>query len=428
MVINKFLDDGKITQNEYDIIFSEKKDWFNLNKEGKHDWSKSKDKQKVFRTTFQKVITLLDELETNDLNFKYINFPPIDFNTFDINWEKNIFFNASNFLGETNFRSISFKSSTSFLKCIFHDKVYFINFKFKSHTYFAGSIFYKYVTFERGIFEHEVRFMHSTFHAQVSFLAINFNEYADFRKMSFKQIKLANIKFENSDLLMLSGYENNKRVPLNKIHFANKESAKILKAHFENQNNITESNKYFSLEQELNIEYLKKTKTELNIIPILITLYLNKWVSNFGTDWIRSLLFLFTLSYLFMRFYIDLDIYLPTKDEHIKHFTQVSDIRYIWTMLVSWGLIYLSTFFKSNKFILWSLVSLGIVTGIIGLNNYDSVLAMQNYIIQLTNPINAFKNMNLYDGIEIFGAFVRIVVLTIIYQFIVAFRQNTRRK
>ena len=53
---------------------------------------------------------------------------------------------------------------------------------------------------------------------------------------------------------------------------------------------------------------------------------------------------------------------------------------------------------------------------------------MQNYIIQLTNPINAFKNMNLYDGIEIYGAIVRITVITIMYQFIVAFRQNTRRK
>ena len=218
------------------------------------------------------------------------------------------------------------------------------------------------------------------------------------------------------------------KIILNKNHFLNKESARLIKTYFEKQNNITEANKYFQIEQELYIDELHRTETNPNRIPTLITLYLNKWVSNFGTDWIRPLLFLFTLSYLFMRFYIDLDIYLPTKDEHIKHFTQVSDIQYIWTMLVAWGLIYLSTFFKSQKLIFWILIIVGSITSIAALGMYDNVLAMQNYIIQLTNPINAFKNMNLYDGIEIYGAFVRIVVVTIIYQFIVAFRQNTRRK
>ncbi len=104
------------------------------------------------------------------------------------------------------------------------------------------------------------------------------------------------------------------------------------------------------------------------------------------------------------------------------------DILYVCIMMISWVLIYMSTFFKYKKLIFWILLIMGMITGIVALYIYDNVLSIQNYIIQLTNPVNAFKNMNLYEGIEIYGAFVRIVIVTIIYQFIVAFRQNTRRK
>ena len=415
-IINKLLDEKKITQDEYNILFCSKKEYL-----------ESKEKTKKFNKIFQKIVSLQEQNHENKINLSYIYFPPIDFSTFEINWNKSISFRKSKFYGETFFSSIKFESLIDFIGSIFYGKSNFINTNFNNSVFFVGTKFYDDTTFERSIFNHVVRFLSAEFHTEISFHATIFNKFSDFSEITFQQIDLSNIELYNAGLLGINGYENNKLVSLTKTNFMNKESARILKAHFEKQNNITEANKYFAIEQELYIDELNRTKTEPNRIPTLATLYLNKCVSNFGTDWIRSLFFLFTLSYLFMRLYIDLDSYLGT-DEHIKHVTKIADIQYIWTMLVSWGLIYLSTFFKSDKFIFWSLILVGVIIGIVGVNTYDNVLAMQNYIIQLTNPINAFKNMNLYDGIEVYGAIVRITVVTIMYQFIVAFRQNTRRK
>jgi len=425
-----------------------------------------------------KPISFSDTTFYANANFMGIEFgDKIDFSNCTFYGEAN--FAWTKFTEETNFNETTFCASTSFIKATFHSSTYFNSVEFNSYADFIEANFNGHTSFNSTKFNYEASFSWAKFTKETSFRWTQFGNKADFWAVTFQdrvifsEIHIASLDFESVrinkiDFLHIKGLRkletftltnneleeekykltksnsNRKKyffkneVPngytlfqetqLSKIHFPNKETARIIKNHFEKQNNLSQANKYFQIEQELYIDEVHKIKTEPNRIPTLTTLYLNKWVSNFGTDWVRSLLLLFMLSYLFMRLYIDFDVYLPTKYEHIKHFTQASDIQYIWTMLVFWSLLYLSTFFKSNKFILWSLISLGIITGIIGLNNYDSVLAMQNYIIQLTNPINAFKNMNLYEGIELYGAIVRIIVVTIIYQFIVAFRQNTRRK
>ncbi|MCK5678108.1 MAG: pentapeptide repeat-containing protein, partial [Flavobacteriaceae bacterium] len=362
----------KINQEEYNILFCTKE-----------DWKKDSTQIELFNKALQKVIKIQ---EPDNIDLSFVKFPLFIFNTF------NFFTHVS--------QTISFKYAT------FYDDADFSGVTFHNNIYFFGAKFY----------------------ADTNFIGTVSKELIDFSEISFKKLNLWNARFNEVNFSGLSGIKNNKQVTINKVHFRNKESARLIKSHFEKQNNITDANKYFQIEQEIYIDYLRLRKpNEPQKNLSLITLYLNKWVSNFGTDWVRSILLLFMLSYLFMRFYIDFDKHLSI-DEPIKHFTRVSDIQYIWTMFVSWGLLYLSTFFKSDKFIFSSLIFLGIIIGLIGLNTYDNVLAIQNYIIQLTNPINAFKNMNLFEGIELYGAIVRIIVVTIIYQFIVAFRQNTRRK
>ncbi len=446
-LINTLLTNNKIDEDEYKTLFENKKDY-------------TKEQTESFNNILQKIIDLMNRSSEKTISLNHIIFPDFIFKKFNWDTKKNISFRFSTFASKAHFGNVDFINSIYFNGVVFEKSAYFkkstfynnvsfnyahfmdvtffnktiflksVSFKkviFDKTTYFSKSIFKKDCNFYKVLFKDELNMKEAEIHRIMNFWGTKIEHLADFSESTFYKIDLTNIKLNDINFLALSGFSDEKKTVLKKNNFENKESVRLIKTHFEKQNNIIEANKYFQIEQDFYIEDLTNSKTEPNKFSSLATLYLNKWVSNFGTDWIRSLLFLFTLSYLFMRLYIDLDSYLGT-DEHIKHFTQVADIRYIWTMLVSWGLIYLSTFFKSNKFILWSLVSLGIVTGIIGLNNYDSVLDMQNYIIQLTNPINAFKNMNLYDGIEIYGAFVRIVVVTIIYQFIVAFRQNTRRK
>ena len=371
----------------------------------------------IFRNTkFLQNTTFKDAKFSNYANFIKSSF------------KENIYFTRAKFLGITSFLTSSFSKSSNFKNANFFGKTHFKESYFENEVKFEKCLFFNHVDFSEITFNADTYFNQAEFYTFVTFENSECHDGTfNLNNTKFHKILLDNGSFSHPNFLKLLGKENYKDIVLNSNNFATKESARIIKSHFEKQDNITEANKYFTIEQDLYIDELKKDKREPNRLSNLTVLYLNKGVSNFGTNWIRSLLFLFTLSYLFMRLYIDLDEYLGT-DKHIKDFTQVSDIQFTWSMFVSWGLIYLSTFFKSEKLTFWILLSLGIITGLTAIGLYDNVLAMQNYIIQLTNPINAFKNMNLYEGIELYGAIVRITVVTIMYQFIVAFRQNTRRK
>jgi len=89
------------------------------------------------------------------------------------------------------------------------------------------------------------------------------------------------------------------------MHFENKESSRFIKTHLEKENNVTESNKYFVIEQELYINELRNDKVkQVNNYQNLFVLYLNKFVSNFGTDWIRPIFVIFSFGFLASFLYI----------------------------------------------------------------------------------------------------------------------------
>ncbi|OYY30669.1 MAG: hypothetical protein B7Y63_05235, partial [Sulfurovum sp. 35-42-20] len=52
---------------------------------------------------------------------------------------------------------------------------------------------------------------------------------------------------------------------------------------------------------------------------------------------------------------------------------------------------------------------------------------ISNDISKLINPLNIFKSEDYFEHIAPYSLFVKAIVATLIYQFIVAFRQNTRR-
>jgi len=422
ITLERLRDNDKITQAEYELLLSDKSNW--------NSEDTNFDEAKDFWEVFSRIKDILDTQDIRETlklsphdslyNFTYLKFPDMDSSPI---YEEYIYPDYANeghvYTKDTDFSHCTFYGITNFKNTIFNDEVKFNNVNFIKATDFSETSF-----------EEDTYFKNAKFQDTVTFENSECKGIFDFSDTAFSSLLLDKSSFPNASYLRLNGYdkETYRKEGLSYKHLKTKETARIIKAHFDAQNNITEANKYFPIEQEL---YLNTIYSQESIIPnknsTLFVLLLNKFVNYFGTDWVRSLLILFMLSYLFMRFYIDFDSFLGV-DKNIKHFTEIADIQYIWTMFISWALLYLSTFYKANKLIFWSLIFIGIVINIIGITSYDNVLAMQNYIIQLTNPINAFKNMNLYEGIEIYGAFVRIIIVTIIYQFLVAFRQNTRRK
>lgn len=86
-------------------------------------------------------------------------------------------------------------------------------------------------------------------------------------------------------------------------------------------------------------------------------------------------------------------------------------------------LAYLFYYFKT-----WILFGLLVLSYICMLIFIPDIRSISNDISKLINPLNIFKAKDYFEHIAPYGMFVKLIMSVLIYQFIMAFRQNTRRK
>lgn len=421
---NDFYHYLKADQKEkFAMLFKDKNKWY----ERRLDGTINHDKRTIDDATFNRYKEALKdfiELQKDEVEY-------------DLNSIHFAGFNCSDFFGKGIDKPISFGSAT------FSDRTDFFN-----HI-FSGKANFSYATFSG-----ETRFLNATFSDEAYFFYAIFSGKASFRQVIFEKIFLLsyakintldieNIKYEDANFLHIVGIDKNKKLhSLTKENFASKESARLIKAHFEEAGNITEANKYFVIEQEKYIEALrdKNNKTENGKTVKLIPLYLNKYISHFGTDWLRSVLSLFLFGFIALFSYMTLRYSFLTFPNEFYISGEWHQSNILNTMSL-FGVLFLIYFinisideFKQFRpklveiykkypkiFYLLSIFALAIFI----YASYDSDLF--NLISKLINPINAFKDDDTYQGYEAFGMIVRIMSATIIYQIIVAFRQFTRR-
>lgn len=444
----------KIDQAELDILFEDKKNWYIIS-DGEENWSNSEEKIAKFTSVFSKVLSLMNHQR---VDLRYIHFPLFDFKSSNLHnnpYFHNAIFSKCIFEGTTDFYDITLNGNTLFVGAIFNGDVDFTNSIFKGDVSFNEATFAGEVSFYRSKFNGNVDFNKSTFNQNVNFLETQFDNQASFKEIEFrddanfegatfakkfslynakiKKLNLLSTLFDDTNLLNISAYNNNSEngKVLTKENFANKETARLIKGHLDSHNNITESNKYFALEQELYLdELLKPNSVEPNRWQTIITLFLNKYVSHFGTDWLRSLIVLILFGYIVMIGYMGFDHIgwlLDDKDKMITHFTTSLYIPYSLSMIGVFGSLYIYTLTSKDSdwlriaviYLIWS----AIIVSSNSLHPWD----FSCYIVQITNPIGAFKDVELYKGIEFYATIVRITIAVMIYQLIVAFRNNTRR-
>lgn len=416
-------------REKYDILFEPKDTWYTDNN-GEQDWSNSQDKIEKFDEAFIYILQILNTQNIIDLT--YIHFPPLTFNNFLMEINKYIRFDHAHFYGNTYFSPVIFHDWAVFSDCIFHAIADFGLAKFEKESTFFNTIFKGKAYFAGIKFHHDCNFGKTEFRTNATFQNSLFDKLFDLQNIKITTLDLVNARFDNTNLLGISAYDEvySNGKPLTKGNFANKETARLIKGHLDSHNNITESNKYFALEQELYLDELKDpNSTEPNRWQTIITLTLNKYVSNFGTDWLRSLAVLIIFGYIVMIGYMGLDTfgYLENdKEKNIKHFAINIYWSYSLLMIIGWGFIYNYTFTKNKFMAIAGLVLIGWILFIANIYNLEP-RAFTNYIVQITNPIGAFKDVELYKGIEFYATIVRITIAVMIYQLIVAFRNNTRR-
>lgn len=333
----------------------------------------------AFTNVLQNIINI--QSDESHLNFEMVQFPRFNFQDYKFPNDTSFSFVHAIFAKKSHFEEIGFSHEINFEGATFLDKAYFYD-----------AVFHEKVTFTSATFMGKVYFRRAKFLGEGYFLSTAFMEKADFRDTTFvnrvlfrgavckdliqfsgasiKSLDLETSRFDDASYLHLHGLDPSahKQVLLSDKNFPNKESARHIKAHFEKQNNITEANKYFVIEQAL---YLKELKSEdwWSHKGKIFTVSLHRIISNSGTSWIKVL---------------------------------------FWVLLFAILVLILHDGLPKNK---------------------ETIIDIPNRAMDLINPMNIFKRgYSLYEGQAFFGALVRMISMYFVYQFMMAFRQDTRRK
>lgn len=405
---NSLLEEDKITEETYRVLFLSKENWAKK-------YSVLDDKVLHFYDThLRHFIELQEARESIDLSFvSFIYFESQRFwrdNTID----SKVIFDHCSFYGDTSFENTVFQKRASFSRSKFYSEIIFDYCKFEDD-----------INFNRTTFEENTFFTKCTFYKEADFSNTNFKQIADFSNSKFCTLNLINCYMRISNF---NDIKHNNFI-INKDAFTNKETPRIIKSHYEKQNNITEANKYFRIEQDLYIRQLMNKDTEPNRFSKLFALLFNKVVSDFGTNWFRALVLIFLIGYLFTLIYPELVAGNPSVLPSLKN-----NIIGIWLFVVGSLFLYISTYldskdFRKHSFLSIMLIWSGILPFLLGLILYRSeTLEIQNIFAKLINPVSLFRSNDLFNGIESVGLMLRILIISILYQLIVSFRQNTRRK
>ena len=426
--INKLLDDNKITEREYSNLFVDDVEKYILihystslmlfeTKERREKENNVKFNDD-FLSSLSKIITLQEE-ETLDLS--YIKFQECNFIRFlelnKINQE--IDFTSAHFKEKISFEGIKFLERVTFTHAIFEDDVNLNYTSFKKEADFSNIIVNRNASFKQSNFQDTVTFENS-----------RCKEFFDMSDTSFFYLNLDNAFFSKTSYLRIHGWDNEVYEdiglePISSKHIATKETARIIKVHFEQKKNSSEANTFFAIEMDKNRDELEDyadnpffsffTNQDYFVLTV------NKYISDFGTNWIRPLLVMFMFGFLSAFVYALIEI--PKDMDSSNILLQSKDVLFLtFTGFIFSLLGYLLHIFR--EIILFIIV---IILSIIILFLSPELRSINNDISKLINPLNIFKGKDYFDHIAPYGMLVKLIMSVLIYQFIMAFRQKMRR-
>ena len=312
---------------------------------------------------------------------------------------------------------------------VFHEKVKiknckienhsFINTRFKSLADFHKTEFYSNFFFKT-TFEDIVVFTESKFHENVNFKYTTFEKLALFRKTIFEKtvnFEDAIIK-EEANFLEITSKEDK----IEAIDVKNRETARIIKNSFEQQNNIIEANRFYALEMkkredELLLEFKNKEKRNLKTFVDYFIFKLHGISSNHSQDPFLAL-------YWIIIFGMTASLY-----EIYLHYTcsfSFINIITINLFLVSPVIINRLIEQEFDKYDKYYLAILYFLSYCFVISNCSPIECENT--MSFAKTINPFSIMKGTDDIDILQLLFKITIAYLIYQFIISVRQNTRRK
>lgn len=293
---------------------------------------------------------------------------------------------------------------------IFHDCIFLDNVNLND------SVFTEYIDFSRSIFFKNINLINTTFDSKFCFKDVvlidgykfdlretYINDKTDFLNISSK--KLNNFSNYNDTINEIKESKENSF-----LFVENRETARIIKDSFEQQNNIIEANRFYALEmkeREKELEF-KKEPFEWLVFKI------HGLSSNHSQDWTLSLFWIIIFG-LFCSFMSYDESYIFTEKDYLLNQLYLGIIIPLlcFTMLLS------LLKFEKIKLIL-SILFISLIFYL----NYTRDIYF-NHFAYVLNPFSIMRG----DEPITFGTLIfKIIIAYLIYQLIISIRQNTRRK
>jgi hypothetical protein len=303
---------------------------------------------------------------------------------------------------------------------IFHSKVemkeidfskisIFNNTKFNELCDFYGSVFENIICFTKTTFQDISVFTNVIFKDDINFKYTTFGKLALFKEAVFeKKLNLEDtITKEEINFLKIKTKDNKE---LDFENMANRETARIIKDSFEQQNNIIEANKFYALEMKEMEKELKFFKKPFEWFVFKI----HGMASNHSQDFLLALFWILNITFVT----VFLQFELVCENSFVKLFDRFFFF-FGGLILLGYGISKLKENFRNIAIILFSIISYFIYS-----NTYidDSSLKL------FSNTLNPFSIMTGKEELSFGILLYKITIAYLIYQLIISIRQNTRRK
>jgi hypothetical protein len=404
------------------ILHCEKDDWYEVDDNGNKNWNKSEGNINLFWKKFY------EEYNSRQILFgiKNVVFPK---------------FESQGGLAKGSPRKIIFEYLDSYLifeDCIFEDKISL--YKYSHELKFMNCEFrdkFEIVIRKKGI----TTFIHCNFQ-YLEFRSVDIEDTIKFEDCIIGEFILRNVDFEFIFSFIKTTI--NKKIELDHVEFseeaffnestikdkldltktifykqknfyklktevANRETARIIKDSFEQQNNIIEANKFYALEMK---EREKELDPKKDFFEWLVFKF-HGLSSNHSQDWTLVLFWIMNINFLYS--------YLNTVSATL---TLVFKILFSLVLILVIGCMIVKIPEDDEKNRWLTTIPITIVCYFF----YGYLVEKDWLLSEYSKNLNPFSIMDGNDPINIGTLIYKITIAYLIYQLIISIRQNTRRK
>ncbi|WP_454961223.1 pentapeptide repeat-containing protein [Capnocytophaga leadbetteri] len=272
--------------------FFQKAKFYQINNNINNEYKENNDIKRKSEVNFKKSnfignIYFSEAFFETDVDFSGSQFNTISFG--NAIFDRNVRFHKTTFNNNIDFFNTSFNNLVEFYRAHFYKPIQFHFTDFLDRAIFSNTIFYReaqflynkvennsYINFESAIFKRGLDISRSNFNCNLNFWNTTIEE--DGEDYIFKNID--DIKYKND-------FEAHNEVP--SIYKQLRETYRIIKDNSYKQNNKIEALEFSKREMLVYERELKSVSSKNNNDKLL--LLANKISNNFGTNWLRGILF-----------------------------------------------------------------------------------------------------------------------------------------